>query len=56
MLDFDMPMTAVVFFTLFGMMSLTICVAALIAKALDGLLDLWDRRQYVKTIARMYRH
>ena len=56
MLDFDMPMTAVVFFTLFGMMSLTICVAALIAKALDRLLDRWDRRQYAKTIARMYRH
>lgn len=56
MLNFDMPMTAVVFFALFGMMSLTVIVAAIIAKVADRLLDLWDRRQYVKTIARMYRH
>ncbi len=56
MLDFNIDMTWIVFFALFGMMSLTICVAALIAKALDGLLDRWDRHQYAKTIARMYRH
>ena len=55
MLDFDMPMTAVVFFSLFGMMSLTVIVAAIAAKLLDGMLQYWDRRQYAKTIARMYR-
>lgn len=56
MLDFDMPMTAVVFFTLFGMMSLTVIVAAIIAKALDRALDHWDRYQYAKTIAKLYRN
>ena len=56
MLDFDMPMTWLVFFSLFGMMSLTVIVAAIIAKLLDGLLGYWDRHQYAKDIAKMYRH
>jgi len=56
MLDTDIPMTIIVFLALFGAMALTICVAALLAKALDHVLDFWDRRQYAKTIAKMYRH
>lgn len=55
MLNFDMPMTALVFFALFGMMSLTVIVAAIAAKALDRAIDYWDRHQYAKTIAKMYR-
>lgn len=55
MLDFDMPMTLVVFFTLFGMMSLTVIVAAITAKALDSVIEYWMQRQYAKTIAKLYR-
>jgi hypothetical protein len=55
MLDFNLDMTWLVFFALFGMMSLTICVAALIAKTLDRILEIWDRYQYAKDIAGLYR-
>lgn len=56
MLDFDMPMTLVVFFALFGMMSLTMVVAAIIAKLLDKALNRWDSYQHAKAIARMFRN
>jgi hypothetical protein len=56
MIDTNIPMTAVVLLALFGAMSLTICVAALIAKALDHAFDRWDRHQYSKSIAKMYRY
>lgn len=54
--DLEMPMTLLVFFTLFGMMSLTMIVAAIIAKALHIGFGIYDRRQYVKDIAGMFRH
>ena len=55
-MDLNIDMTWLVFLALFGAMSLTVIVAAIIAKALDKLLGYWDQRQYVKTIAKMYRH
>ena len=56
MLDFDMDATWLVFFALFGMMSLTMVVAAIIAKLLDKALNRWDSYQHAKAIAKMYRH
>lgn len=56
MLNFDLPMTWLVFFALFGMMSLTICVAALFAKLLDKALNRWESHQHAKAIAGLFRH
>lgn len=56
MLNFDMPMTWLVFFTLFGMMSLTVIVAAIAAKLLGMALNRWDSYQHAKAIAAMFRH
>lgn len=51
----DIDMTIVVFLALFGAMALTICVAALVAKAIEYGLDAWDRHQYSKAIVKLYR-
>lgn len=56
MLNFDLPMTWLVFFALFGMMSLTVIVAAIAAKLLDKALSRWESRQHAKAIAGMFRH
>jgi len=56
MTDFNIDMTYVVFFALFGMASLTILVAAGIVKAITKAYDIWDRYQYVKHTAGLYRN
>jgi hypothetical protein len=55
MLDFEMPMTLLVFFTLSGMMAWTIVAATAIVQALRKGYGIYDRRQYVKDIAGMFR-
>ena len=56
MLNFDMSMGMLVFFALTGMMAWTMAVAAAVVQVLRMGFGIYDRHQYAKTIARMYRH